>query len=102
MADVKGTPREVRKAAIASLFGSALEWYDFFLYGTAAALIFNSLFFPTFNPLVGTVENFRRCLLRNEAPDFTSLQISAVIAVIVLPLAYLFFKHREASMADII
>ncbi|GAA1148190.1 MFS transporter [Streptomyces javensis] len=58
MADVQGTPREVRKAAIASLFGSALEWYDFFLYGTAAALVFNSLFFPTFDPLVGTIAAF--------------------------------------------
>ncbi|MBL1116128.1 MHS family MFS transporter [Streptomyces sp. 110] len=58
MADVKGTPSEVRKAAIASLFGSALEWYDFFLYGTAAALVFNSLFFPTFDPLVGTIAAF--------------------------------------------
>ncbi|QLH23179.1 MFS transporter [Streptomyces sp. Rer75] len=58
MADEKGAPREVRKAAIASLFGSALEWYDFFLYGTAAALVFNTLFFPTFDPLVGTIAAF--------------------------------------------
>ncbi|QUH02051.1 MHS family MFS transporter [Saccharopolyspora erythraea] len=50
--------REVRKAAIASLVGSALEWYDFFLYGTAAALVFNTLFFPTFDPLVGTIAAF--------------------------------------------
>ena len=58
MADEMGAPREVRKAAIASLFGSALEWYDFFLYGTAAALVFNTLFFPTFDPLVGTIAAF--------------------------------------------
>jgi metabolite-proton symporter len=58
MADETGAPREVRKAAIASLFGSALEWYDFFLYGTAAALVFNTLFFPTFDPLVGTIAAF--------------------------------------------
>ncbi|MFG2579632.1 MFS transporter [Streptomyces malaysiensis] len=58
MADVNGTPRDVRKAAVASLFGSALEWYDFFLYGTAAALVFNTLFFPTFDPLVGTIAAF--------------------------------------------
>jgi MHS family shikimate/dehydroshikimate transporter-like MFS transporter len=50
--------REVRKAATASLVGSALEWYDFFLYGTAAALVFNKLFFPTFDPLVGTIAAF--------------------------------------------
>ncbi|GHE84074.1 MFS transporter [Amycolatopsis deserti] len=52
------TRGEVRKAAVASLVGSALEWYDFFLYGTAAALVFNKLFFPAFDPLVGTIAAF--------------------------------------------
>jgi MHS family shikimate/dehydroshikimate transporter-like MFS transporter len=46
------------KVAIASLIGTAIEWYDFFLYGTAAALIFNKLFFPTFDPMVGTLLAF--------------------------------------------
>lgn len=45
----------VRRVAIASLIGTSIEWYDFFLYGTAAALIFNRLFFPTFDPLTGTL-----------------------------------------------
>jgi metabolite-proton symporter len=58
MTGTSRAPREVRKAAIASLVGSALEWYDFFLYGTAAALVFNTLFFPTFDPLVGTIAAF--------------------------------------------
>ena len=46
------------KVALASLIGTAIEWYDFFLYGTAAALIFNKLFFPTFDPTVGTLLAF--------------------------------------------
>jgi Sugar (and other) transporter. len=46
------------KVAAASLIGTAIEWYDFFLYGTAAALIFNKLFFPTFDPMVGTLLAF--------------------------------------------
>jgi metabolite-proton symporter len=45
----------VHKVAIASAIGTAVEWYDFFLYGTASALIFGKLFFPTFDPLTGTM-----------------------------------------------
>jgi MFS transporter, MHS family, shikimate and dehydroshikimate transport protein len=43
------------KVAFASLIGTAIEWYDFFLYGTSAALVFNKLFFPSFDPVVGTL-----------------------------------------------
>jgi len=46
------------KVAVASLIGTTIEWYDFFLYGTAAALVFNKLFFPTFDPMVGTLLAF--------------------------------------------
>ncbi len=44
--------------AFASLIGTTIEWYDFFLYGTAAALVFNRLYFPTFDPLMGTLASF--------------------------------------------
>jgi len=46
------------RVVLASLIGTTIEWYDFFLYGTAAALIFNRLFFPTFDPLTGTLLAF--------------------------------------------
>ncbi|WP_200760235.1 MFS transporter [Effusibacillus dendaii] len=49
---------QVRKAAIASTVGTAIEWYDFFLYGTMAALIFPKLFFPKSDPYVGVLEAF--------------------------------------------
>jgi len=54
------------------------------------------------NPLVGVIENFRRVMLQGVAPDFYSLGISALIAAILLPAAYLYFKRVEATMADII
>lgn len=47
-----------RSASSAALLGSALEWYDFTLYGTAAALVFNKIIFPTGDPVVGTLAAF--------------------------------------------
>lgn len=53
------TSRTLRRIIVASVLGNALEWYDFFLYGTAAALIFGPLFFPLHgDPLMGTLAAF--------------------------------------------
>jgi MFS transporter, MHS family, shikimate and dehydroshikimate transport protein len=55
----RGVPREsVRRVALASLVGTSIEWYDFFIFGTASALIFGRLFFPTFSELAGTLAAF--------------------------------------------
>jgi metabolite-proton symporter len=48
----------LRRVIMASLIGTTIEWYDFFLYGSAAALVFNKLFFPEFDPLTGTLLAF--------------------------------------------
>ena len=44
-----------RRAVVASVVGTTIEWYDFFLYGTAAALIFPKLFFPGSDPYIGVL-----------------------------------------------
>jgi MFS family permease len=48
----------IRRVAFASFIGTSIEWYDFFLYGTASALIFPKLFFPQFSPVAGTLASF--------------------------------------------
>ena len=48
----------LRRVVMASMIGTTIEWYDFFLYGSAAALVFNRLFFPSYDPLTGTLLAF--------------------------------------------
>jgi MFS family permease len=50
--------RHLRRAVLASTIGTAIEWYDFFLYGTVTGLVFARLYFPHSDPLVGTLEAF--------------------------------------------
>ncbi|MDU5779293.1 MAG: MFS transporter [Pantoea sp.] len=47
--------RKNKRVLIASLTGSAIEWFDYFLYGTAAALVFNKVFFPMVDPVIGLI-----------------------------------------------
>src|ERR1700753_3971047 len=49
---------QVRRALVASTVGTSIEWYDFFLYGTAAALVFPKLFFPGASAYAGVLASF--------------------------------------------
>jgi metabolite-proton symporter len=65
------------RIAAASFVGTAIEWYDYFIYGTAAALVFNSVFFPESDPLVGSLLSFA----------------TLAVGFIVRPLGAIIFGH---------
>ena len=50
--------KNLRRVVISSLVGAVIEWYDFFLYGVVAGIVFNKVFFPDFDPTVGTILAF--------------------------------------------
>ena len=50
--------RQLRRAVLAATIGTAIEWYDFFLYSTVTGLVFARLYFPHSDPFVGTLEAF--------------------------------------------
>jgi len=54
------------------------------------------------NPMVGVIENFRQVTLRGAEPDYSTLTLAAVVSVVLLCLSYVYFKHLESTMADII
>jgi MFS family permease len=45
----------LKRVVYASLIGATVEWYDFFLYGTVAGIVFNKLYFPTGDPFISTM-----------------------------------------------
>ncbi len=62
MSNVSATPEfcgaNLRRVVVSSLIGAVIEWYDFFLYGVVAGIVFNKIYFPTADPTVGTVLAF--------------------------------------------
>ncbi|WP_171998326.1 MFS transporter [Cronobacter sp. JZ38] len=66
-----------RKVLIASLTGSAIEWFDYFLYGTAAALVFNKIFFPMVDPVIGLILSW----------------LSFSLTFFIRPIGGMFFAH---------
>jgi len=56
--EVADKARQMRRVVVSSVVGTAVEWYDFLIYGTASALVFNKLFFPNVDPAIGTIAAF--------------------------------------------
>ena len=69
------TANTPRRVALASAIGTTIEWYDFYLYATATALVFNQLFFPSISPTAGTLAAFA-----TYAAGFGARPIGAVIS----------------------
>lgn len=65
---------QLRKVIAGSLIGSVIEWYEYLIYGTMAALVFNELFFPSFDPAVGTILAFATF-----AVGFASRPLGAIV-----------------------
>jgi MFS family permease len=76
LSSASGT-NDIRVVAFASTVGTTVEWYDFFLYNTMAALVFNKLFFPQFDPVVGTLLAFT----------------ASFVGFIARPIGAVFFGH---------
>ena len=64
--------QEIRKVVFASLLGATIEWYDFFLYGVVAGIVFNKLFFPTTDPFIGTILAYSTFAIGYLAPSAAS------------------------------
>ena len=73
--------RQLRKAVIASTIGTTIEWYDFFIYGTAAGLIFGKLYFPNEDPLTPS-RRLALTLLASQAAR-SGLRSSATMAIVL-------------------
>jgi len=54
------------------------------------------------NPMVGIVESFRRVVVQGQPPAFHALMVSAIVSAVLLPIAFAYFKHVEATVADVI
>jgi MFS family permease len=77
MAQTAVSPKTGTKALVASLIGSSIEWFDYFLYGTVASLAFGKLFFPNTDPVVGLLLSY----------------LSFSLTFFIRPLGGLIFSH---------
>jgi hypothetical protein len=97
VAEETGGERDVnvamRRVAAASFVGALLEWYDFYAFATASALVFGPLFFPSDDPLLSTMASFRRLRVRLSGPPNRPLPES--VGAAPKPLARLTKRHPD-------
>ena len=77
--DAVGTHR-IGAIAAAGAIGTIIEWYDFLIYGTAAALVFNTLFFPNVDPRIGTLAALGSFTI-GSSRDRSAARSSAILAI---------------------
>src|ERR671910_690565 len=78
-------PSTVRKVALAAMAGSAIEWYDFFIYLTAAALVFGPLYFPGGSEVAAVLASFGTATtLVGVLPSYATIGVAAPILLFVL------------------
>ena len=70
--------KQIRTVALASLLGATIEWYDFFLYGVVAGIVFNKLYFPTDDPFIGTLLAYSTFAIGYLAPSARSSSATSV------------------------
>src|SRR6516162_9363976 len=106
--EVASTPTKARKAGIAALVGTVLEWYDFIIYGTAAAIVLNKIFFPASDPAVGTLAVFATyavgflARLLGCLPSYAEIGLWAPILLVVLRLIQGFGAGGEYAGAVVL
>ena len=84
-----------QKVAVASLIGTAIEFYDYYIYAAAAVLVFNSQFFPKGDPAVATLLSLSTLALAFLArPMGSALAVTAMLIVAVVSVIFLFLNRR--------
>jgi hypothetical protein len=76
---VNNNKKNMRAVALTSLAGTSIEWYDFFLYGTAAALVFPSAFFPESTPTMALILSFGTFALHDLWEEYCSAILATAL-----------------------
>ena len=86
--------RDLRRVVAASMIGATIEWYDFFLYGTVAGIVFNKLFFPVQDPVISILLAYTTFAI-----GFVLLQVSVRYGLSVTDFRELLYYISSATVS---